>query len=83
MSERKKKVVSPTIFWVLSLMASYMFFIYGWLRDDFAIMFGQVISYYIYMWNLKVKGVWSISKDGQPDGSKNKPKSNDTAAGQS
>lgn len=71
MSERKKKVVSPTIFWVLSLMASYMFFIYGWLRDDFAIMFGQVISYYIYMWNLKVKGVWSISKDGQPDGSKN------------
>ena len=47
MSERKKKVVSPTIFWVLSLLASYLFFIYGWLRNDFAIMFGQVISYYI------------------------------------
>lgn len=70
MSERKKKVVSPTIFWVLSLLASYLFFIYGWLRDDFAIMFGQVISYYIYMWNLKIKGVWSISKDGQLEGSK-------------
>ena len=70
MSERKKKVVSPTIFWVLSLLASYLFFIYGWLRNDFAIMFGQVISYYIYMWNLKIKGVWSISKDGQLEGSK-------------
>ena len=70
MSERKKKVVSPTIFWVLSLLASYLFFIYGWLRDDFAIMFGQVISYYIYMWNLKIKGVWSISKDGQLEDSK-------------
>ncbi|MBQ1886936.1 MAG: lipid-A-disaccharide synthase N-terminal domain-containing protein [Bacteroidales bacterium] len=69
MSERKKKVVSPTIFWVLSLLASYLFFIYGWLRDDFAIMFGQVISYYIYMWNLKIKGVWSISKDGRLEGS--------------
>ena len=70
MSERKKKVVSPTIFWVLSLLASYLFFIYGWLRDDFAIMFGQVISYYIYMWNLKIKGVWSISKDGRLEGSR-------------
>ena len=70
MSERKKIVVSPTIFWVLSLLASYLFFIYGWLRDDFAIMFGQVISYYIYMWNLKIKGVWSISKDGRLEGSK-------------
>ena len=33
-------------------------------------MFGQVISYYIYMWNLKIKGVWSISKDGRLEGSK-------------
>ncbi len=58
LSEKAKKVVSPTIFWVLSMMASYMLFIYGWLRDDFAIMLGQVISYYIYIWNLDEKGVW-------------------------
>ena len=70
MSERKKKVVSPTIFWVLSLLASYLFFIYGWLRNNFAIMFGQVISYYIYMWNLKIKGAWSMANDGQTEGSK-------------
>ncbi len=58
MSEKQKKVVSPTIFWILSLLASYLFFIYGFLRNDFAIMLGQVISYYIYIWNLKMKGVW-------------------------
>ena len=32
--------------------------VYGWLRDDFSIIFGQFISYYIYIWNLNIKGVW-------------------------
>lgn len=54
-SEREKRVVSPTIFWVFSLAGSYLFFIYGFLRNDFAIMLGQVISYYIYIWNLNIK----------------------------
>ncbi|MBQ3174942.1 MAG: lipid-A-disaccharide synthase N-terminal domain-containing protein [Bacteroidales bacterium] len=58
LSEKAKRVVSPTIFWVLSMVASYLLFIYGWLRDDFAIMLGQVIAYYIYIWNLDEKGVW-------------------------
>lgn len=58
MSEKARKVVSPTIFWVLSLTASYIFFIYGWLREDFSIMLGQVIGYYVYIWNLGTKGVW-------------------------
>lgn len=57
-SEKHKKVTSPTIYWVLSLVASLLFFVYGWLREDFAIMLGQVISYYIYIWNLKAKGAW-------------------------
>ena len=47
MSERAKKVVSPVIFWALSMIASYLLFIYGWFRDDFSIMLGQVIAYYI------------------------------------
>lgn len=59
LSEKAKKVVSPTVFWVLSMAASYMLFIYGWLRNDFAIMLGQVISYYIYIWNLNEKHVWA------------------------
>jgi len=58
LSERAKKVVSPSIFWILSMGGSYMLFIYGWIRDDFAIILGQIISYYVYIWNLNIKGVW-------------------------
>lgn len=58
MSERAKKVVSPSIFWKLSLAGSYLLFIYGWMRDDFAIILGQLISYYIYIWNLDKKESW-------------------------
>ena len=59
MSERAKKVVSPVIFWALSIIASYLLFIYGWFRNDFSIMLGQIIAYYIYIWNLNKKGAWS------------------------
>ncbi len=58
LSERAKKVLSPTIYWVLSIVASYLFVIYGWFRNDFAILLGQLISYYIYIWNLDEAGVW-------------------------
>ena len=57
-SEKAKTVVSPSSYWLLSVAGSYLFFIYGWLRDDFAILFGQFISYYIYLRNLKWKGLW-------------------------
>ena len=59
LSERAKKVLSPTIYWILSIIASYLFFIYGWFRNDFSILLGQTISYYIYIWNLNKNGVWS------------------------
>lgn len=58
MSEKAKQVVSPSSFWLLSLLGSYLLFFYGWLRDDFAIIFGQLISYYIYIWNLDIKHSW-------------------------
>ena len=48
-SEKEKQVVSPTLFWLLSLLGSYLLFFYGWLRNDFAIILGQLISYYIYL----------------------------------
>lgn len=57
-SERAKKVVSPSIFWVLSIIGSYLLCIYGWFRHDFSIILGQILSYYIYLWNLKEKGIW-------------------------
>ena len=57
-SERAHKVVNPTLFWVLSLIASLLFFLYGWLRQDFALMLGQIIGYLAYVWNLGAKGIW-------------------------
>lgn len=57
MSERAKRSLSPDIYWIFSLAGSILLFVYGWLRDDFSIIFGQFISYYIYIWNLNIKGV--------------------------
>ena len=58
LSEKARKVVNPTLFWTLSLIASLLFFLYGWLRRDFALMLGQIIGYCAYVWNLDAKGVW-------------------------
>ena len=59
LSERARKVLSPTIYWVLSIVASYLFCIYGWFRNDFSILLGQFITFYIYIWNLNQTGVWN------------------------
>lgn len=56
LSERARRVLSPTLFWVLSVIASILLCLYGWLRSDFAIILGQLFSYYIYLWNLRIKG---------------------------
>ncbi len=58
-SEKSNKVVTPLIFWQLSLIASFLLFIYGWLRNDFAIMLGQVITYFIYIRNLQLENYWT------------------------
>ena len=58
LSEKARKGVSPTSYWQISILASYLLFVYGWLRDDFAIILGQYISYYIYIWNLNTKNHW-------------------------
>lgn len=59
-TERAKKVISPPAFWILSILGSFLLFIYGVLRDDFAIILGQYISYYIYLWNLNMQGLWKM-----------------------
>ena len=58
-SERAKKVLSPTLFWQLSLLGSFLLFLYGWLKNDFAIAAGQFVAYVIYIWNLKQKNAWN------------------------
>jgi lipid-A-disaccharide synthase-like uncharacterized protein len=57
-SEKEGKVVSPTIFWQLSLVASFLFLIYGILRDDVVIILGQTLSFFIYVRNLQLKNDW-------------------------
>lgn len=58
LSEKQKKIVSPTLYWVFSLIGSYLLCIYGWMRNDFSIILGQFISFYVYIWNLNDKGYW-------------------------
>lgn len=58
LSEKNKRVITPMIFWHLSLLGSFLLFVYGYLRDDFAIMLGQTLTYFIYIRNLQIQGQW-------------------------
>jgi lipid-A-disaccharide synthase-like uncharacterized protein len=57
-SERARRIMTPEIFWELSLLASFLMFLYGWLRDDFAIILGQSIGYIIYIRNMQLQNSW-------------------------
>lgn len=57
-SEKQKKVLTPVLFWQLSLIASFLLFMYGYLRNDFAIMLGQILTYFIYIRNMHLQNQW-------------------------
>jgi lipid-A-disaccharide synthase-like uncharacterized protein len=57
-SEKAGHVVSPSLFWKTSLIASALFLIYGLLRQDIVIIGGQTVAYFIYIRNLQLKGEW-------------------------
>ena len=57
-SERKKEVTSPSAYWGLSVIGAFLMFVYGVMRDDFSIILGQFIAYFVYLWNLDAKGLW-------------------------
>lgn len=57
-SERAGRVVSPAWFWIFSVAGSSLFLVYGLFRLDLVIVVGQSISFYIYIRNLQLKGVW-------------------------
>jgi lipid-A-disaccharide synthase-like uncharacterized protein len=59
LSEKEGRVVSPVIFWQLSVFASYLFIIYGILQNDFVIILGQAMAYIIYVRNLQLEGSWN------------------------
>lgn len=58
LSEKQKSSVTPLTFWWLSLSGSFLLFIYGYLRVDFALMLGQVLTYFIYIRNLQLQDQW-------------------------
>lgn len=57
-SEQEGKILSPSLFWKLSLVASMTMLTYGILRNDPAILIGQMLVYFIYVRNLYLKGAW-------------------------
>jgi lipid-A-disaccharide synthase-like uncharacterized protein len=57
-SEKAGKVVSPTLFWQLSLVGSFLFLIYGIFRNDVIIVLSQTLSFFIYVRNLQLKNDW-------------------------
>jgi lipid-A-disaccharide synthase-like uncharacterized protein len=58
-SEKAGEVISPAIYWQISLLASILMLTYGILRNDFAIVLGQLIVYTIYIRNLQLKNAWN------------------------
>ena len=58
LSEKHRKVESPMLFWLFSIIGSMILLYYGWLRRDLAILTGEFISFYIYLWNLRAKGLF-------------------------
>jgi lipid-A-disaccharide synthase-like uncharacterized protein len=59
LSEKEGRIVSPVIYWQISLFASYLFIIYGILQNDFVIILGQALSYIICLRNLQLDGSWN------------------------
>lgn len=57
-SEKAGKILSPVLFWQLSILASFLLMVYGILRNDLAIISGQTMTYGIYVRNLYYKGYW-------------------------
>ena len=57
-SEKAGKVLSPVLYWKISLLAAILMLVYGLLRKDFAIILGQLITFFIYVRNLHLKGSW-------------------------
>lgn len=58
LSEKSHQVESPGIYWIMSSIGAIILYIYGWLRKDLSIIFGESLSYYIYMWNISIMGLY-------------------------
>jgi len=57
-SEKAGQILSPLLFWQLSILASFLLMVYGILRSDLVIILGQLITYGVYIRNLHYHGFW-------------------------
>jgi lipid-A-disaccharide synthase-like uncharacterized protein len=57
-SEQEGEIISPVIYWQISLLASMLMLTYGILRNDFSIVLGQILVYSVYIRNLQLKKAW-------------------------
>lgn len=62
LSEKAQKVLSPLLFWQLSLAASILLLTYSILVRDVNILLGQLLGFVIYIRNLQLKNFWSSLK---------------------
>ena len=60
-SEMAHESVSSVSYWIFSVIGACLMFIYGVLWNDFSIILGQFIAYFIYLWNLNANGIWDLS----------------------
>lgn len=58
-SEKAGRILSPLLFWQMSILASFLLMIYGILRNDLVIILGQLITYGVYIRNLHYHGFWA------------------------
>lgn len=59
-SEKVGRVLTPVLFWQLSLVASFLLITYSILAKDLPVLLGQAIGYYIYVRNLRLKRAWRV-----------------------
>jgi lipid-A-disaccharide synthase-like uncharacterized protein len=57
-SEKAGRILSPLLFWQLSILASFLLMVYGILRNDLVIILGQITTYGIYIRNLYYYDFW-------------------------
>lgn len=58
-SEKAGRILSPLLFWQMSILASFLLMVYGILRNDLVIILGQIITYGVYIRNLHYHGFWA------------------------
>ena len=51
-SEKAGRSLSPLLFWQLSIVASVLLMLYGVFRRDAVIVFGQILTFWVYFRNL-------------------------------